>query len=67
MTNTDGADPALRDTVALFEATEQTGTTDDCMSSPFYNDTSTSRIAAFAELRGRVPGTQLAERVLGVS
>jgi 5-methyltetrahydropteroyltriglutamate--homocysteine methyltransferase len=41
------------------------GTTDDCGFSPFFDDTSTSRDTAFAKIRARVLGTQLAAQVLG--
>jgi 5-methyltetrahydropteroyltriglutamate--homocysteine methyltransferase len=44
---------------------EQLGTTDDCGFSPFSDDTSTSRDAAFAKIRARVLGTELAEKVIG--
>ena len=44
---------------------EQLGTTDDCGFSPFCDDASTSRDAAFAKIRARVAGTALAARVLG--
>jgi 5-methyltetrahydropteroyltriglutamate--homocysteine methyltransferase len=44
---------------------EQLGTTDDCGFSPFSDDTSTTRETAFAKIRARVQGTQLAEQVLG--
>ena len=43
----------------------QLGTTDDCGFSPFSDDTSTSRDAAFAKIRARVEGTALASRALG--
>ena len=43
----------------------QLGTTDDCGFSPFSDDTSTSRDAAFAKIRARVLGTALADKVLG--
>jgi 5-methyltetrahydropteroyltriglutamate--homocysteine methyltransferase len=43
---------------------EQLGTTDDCGFSPFSDDTSTTREAAFSKIRARVQGTQLAEQVL---
>jgi 5-methyltetrahydropteroyltriglutamate--homocysteine methyltransferase len=49
---------------AQFIPVEQLGTTDDCGFSPFCDDTSTSRETAFAKIRARVTGTQLAERVL---
>jgi 5-methyltetrahydropteroyltriglutamate--homocysteine methyltransferase len=42
------------------------GTTDDCGFSPFADDTSTSRETAFAKIRSRVDGTQLAATKLGV-
>jgi 5-methyltetrahydropteroyltriglutamate--homocysteine methyltransferase len=45
---------------------EALGTTDDCGFSPFADDTSTSRDIAFAKIRSRVEGTQLASKVLGV-
>ncbi len=45
---------------------EQLGTTDDCGFSPFGDDLSTSRDTAFAKIRARVAGTELAARALGV-
>jgi 5-methyltetrahydropteroyltriglutamate--homocysteine methyltransferase len=36
------------------------GTTDDCGFSPFCDDASTSRETAFAKIRSRVEGTNLA-------
>ena len=42
------------------------GTTDDCGFSPFGDDTSTSRDTAFAKIRARGQGTELASRELGV-
>jgi 5-methyltetrahydropteroyltriglutamate--homocysteine methyltransferase len=44
----------------------QLGTTDDCGFAPFGDDTSRSRDTAFAKIRARVAGTQLAARALGV-
>jgi 5-methyltetrahydropteroyltriglutamate--homocysteine methyltransferase len=44
---------------------EQLGTTDDCGYSPFSDDVSTSRETAFAKIRARVEGTELAARILG--
>ena len=41
------------------------GTTDDCGFSPFGDDTSTSRDIAFAKIRARVEGTDMASRELG--
>jgi 5-methyltetrahydropteroyltriglutamate--homocysteine methyltransferase len=52
---------------ARFIPVEQLGTTDDCGFAPFSDDTSTSRDVAFAKIRARVLGTQLAARVLGGS
>jgi len=43
----------------------QLGTTDDCGFAPFSDDISTTRETAFAKIRARVQGTQLAEEVLG--
>ncbi|MGB7434446.1 MAG: cobalamin-independent methionine synthase II family protein [Candidatus Acidiferrum sp.] len=45
---------------------EALGTTDDCGFSPFADDTSTSRETAFAKVRSRIEGTQLASQALGV-
>ena len=42
------------------------GTTDDCGFSPFGDDTSTSRDTAFAKIRSRVAGTEMASKILGV-
>jgi 5-methyltetrahydropteroyltriglutamate--homocysteine methyltransferase len=44
---------------------EQLGTTDDCGFSPFADDTSTARETAFAKIRARVLGTEMAARTLG--
>jgi 5-methyltetrahydropteroyltriglutamate--homocysteine methyltransferase len=44
----------------------QLGTTDDCGFSPFGDDTSTARGIAFAKIRARVEGTELAARQLGI-
>jgi 5-methyltetrahydropteroyltriglutamate--homocysteine methyltransferase len=43
---------------------DQLGTTDDCGFSPFSDDTSTTRGTAFAKIRARVLGTQMAERLI---
>jgi 5-methyltetrahydropteroyltriglutamate--homocysteine methyltransferase len=43
----------------------QLGTTDDCGFSPFSDDTSTSRDTAFAKIRARILGTQMASELLG--
>jgi len=43
----------------------QLGTCDDCGSSPFSDDTSTTRETAFAKIRARVEGTALAAQKLG--
>lgn len=42
----------------------QLGSTDDCGFSPFEDDTSTGRDTAFAKIRARVIGTELAAKVL---
>jgi 5-methyltetrahydropteroyltriglutamate--homocysteine methyltransferase len=52
---------------ARYIPIEQLGTTDDCGFSPFSDDTSTTRETAFAKIRARVEGTQLAEKILGIS
>ncbi|MGR9116398.1 MAG: cobalamin-independent methionine synthase II family protein [Gammaproteobacteria bacterium] len=57
----------VRDRVLLaaeYIAPEQLGTTDDCGFSPFEDDTSTGRDIAFAKIRARVLGTQMAEQRL---
>jgi 5-methyltetrahydropteroyltriglutamate--homocysteine methyltransferase len=51
---------------AEFIAPERLGTTDDCGFSPFGDDTSTARDTAFAKIRARVTGTELASRELGL-
>jgi 5-methyltetrahydropteroyltriglutamate--homocysteine methyltransferase len=72
---TDPIDPkvetpeAVRDRVleaAEFIPLDQLGTTDDCGFSPFGDDTSTARETAFAKIRARVEGTDLAARELGL-
>ncbi|HUZ91897.1 MAG TPA: cobalamin-independent methionine synthase II family protein [Methylocella sp.] len=45
---------------AEYLPVDQLGTTDDCGFSPFEDDTSTGRDTAFAKIRARVLGTQLA-------
>ncbi|MDB6039825.1 MAG: 5-methyltetrahydropteroyltriglutamate--homocysteine methyltransferase [Verrucomicrobiales bacterium] len=45
---------------------EQLGTTDDCGFSPFSDDLSTTRETAFAKIKGRVEGTQIAAEILGI-
>jgi 5-methyltetrahydropteroyltriglutamate--homocysteine methyltransferase len=50
---------------AKFIPLDQLGTTDDCGFSPFSDDTSTSRDTAFAKIRARVLGTELAARAIG--
>jgi 5-methyltetrahydropteroyltriglutamate--homocysteine methyltransferase len=49
---------------AEFIPPSQLGTTDDCGFSPFCDDISTSREAAFAKIRARVVGTALASDIL---
>src|SRR6266404_2667784 len=43
---------------------EQLGTTDDCGFSPFFDNTSLSRDAAFAKIQARVRGTQMAAELI---
>jgi 5-methyltetrahydropteroyltriglutamate--homocysteine methyltransferase len=50
---------------ARYVPAEQLGTCDDCGFSPFCDDTTTTRDAAFAKVRARVLGTALAEKALG--
>jgi 5-methyltetrahydropteroyltriglutamate--homocysteine methyltransferase len=72
---TDPIDPSIetpeqvRDRVLLAARhipLERLGTTDDCGFSPFADDASTARDTAFAKIRARVEGTQLAAEELGV-
>jgi 5-methyltetrahydropteroyltriglutamate--homocysteine methyltransferase len=49
---------------AKYVPVEQLGTTDDCGFSPFSDDTSTTRDKAFAKIRARVEGTELASRMI---
>ena len=72
---TDPIDPRIetaaqvRDRVleaARFIDPAHLGTTDDCGFSPFGDDVSTSRDAAFAKIRARVEGTTMASKELGV-
>ncbi len=49
---------------AEFIPVEHLGTTDDCGFSPFGDDTSTSRETAFAKIRARIQGTELAAKAL---
>jgi len=44
----------------------QLGTTDDCGFSPFCDDISTTRETAFAKIRARIEGTELAARKLSL-
>ncbi|MGI9087095.1 MAG: cobalamin-independent methionine synthase II family protein [Chthoniobacterales bacterium] len=50
---------------AKYIPLDQLGTTDDCGFAPFSDDTSTSRDTAFAKIRARVLGTELASKILG--
>lgn len=52
---------------AEFIALDRLGTTDDCGFSPFGDDTSTARETAFAKVRARIEGTELAAQALGLS
>jgi 5-methyltetrahydropteroyltriglutamate--homocysteine methyltransferase len=51
---------------AEYIPVQQLGTTDDCGFSPFCDDRSTTRETAFAKIRARVLGTELASRELGL-
>jgi 5-methyltetrahydropteroyltriglutamate--homocysteine methyltransferase len=51
---------------ARFLPLDRLGTTDDCGFSPFADDVSTARDLAFAKIRARVEGTELAAAKLGV-
>ncbi len=51
---------------ARFIDPDHLGTTDDCGFSPFGDDVSTSRDTAFAKIRARVEGNQIASDRLGV-
>jgi methionine synthase II (cobalamin-independent) len=71
---TDPLDPAIespeqiRDRIlqaAKLIPVSQLGTTDDCGFSPFADDVSTGRDTAFAKIRARVLGTNLAAERLG--
>jgi len=50
---------------ARYIPLDQLGTTDDCGFSPFSDDMSTDRDTAFAKIRARVTGTELAGKLLG--
>jgi 5-methyltetrahydropteroyltriglutamate--homocysteine methyltransferase len=50
---------------AEYIPVDQLGTTDDCGFSPFSDDTSTSRDTAFAKIKARVLGTQMAATLIG--
>jgi 5-methyltetrahydropteroyltriglutamate--homocysteine methyltransferase len=50
---------------ARYIPVSQLGTTDDCGFAPFSDDISTSREIAFAKIRARVLGTEMASRILG--
>jgi 5-methyltetrahydropteroyltriglutamate--homocysteine methyltransferase len=50
---------------AKYIPVEQLGTTDDCGFAPFSDDTSTPREVAFAKIRARVIGTDMAAKTLG--
>ncbi len=50
---------------AKYIPIDQLGTTDDCGFAPFYDDTSTTRDAAFEKIRSRVAGTEMAAKLIG--
>lgn len=49
------------ETALKYISVKQLGTTDDCGFSPFADDMSTSREIAFAKIKARIEGTQLAQ------
>jgi 5-methyltetrahydropteroyltriglutamate--homocysteine methyltransferase len=49
---------------ARYIPPEQLGTTDDSGFAPFFDDDSISRATAFAKIRARIQGTELASAVL---
>jgi 5-methyltetrahydropteroyltriglutamate--homocysteine methyltransferase len=51
---------------AEYIPVEQLGTTDDCGFSPFSDDLSTTRENAFAKIKARIKGTEMASKILGV-
>ena len=51
---------------AKFIEPSRLGSTDDCGFSPFGDDVSTSRDTAFAKIRARVEGNEMASRELGI-
>jgi 5-methyltetrahydropteroyltriglutamate--homocysteine methyltransferase len=51
---------------ARFIDPSRLGSTDDCGFSPFGDDLSTSRDTAFAKIRARVEGNEMASRELGI-
>lgn len=61
-------DDLVRDRVLMaadYIPADRLGTTDDCGYSPFADDVSTSRDTAFAKIRARVRGTELASVAMG--
>jgi len=50
---------------ARYLPVDRLGTCDDCGFAPFADDTSTARATAFAKIRARIEGTQLAAAKLG--
>jgi 5-methyltetrahydropteroyltriglutamate--homocysteine methyltransferase len=51
---------------AEYLGVDRLGTCDDCGFSPFGDDLSTTRDAAFEKIRARVEGTRLAAEKLGL-
>jgi 5-methyltetrahydropteroyltriglutamate--homocysteine methyltransferase len=49
---------------ARFLPLDRLGTTDDCGFAPFADDRSTSRATAFAKIRARLKGTEMARQLL---
>ena len=57
----------IRDRVlqaAEYIPPDRLGTTDDCGYAPFSDDTSTTRETAFAKIRARILGTELAASII---
>ncbi|HEX8342758.1 MAG TPA: cobalamin-independent methionine synthase II family protein [Tepidisphaeraceae bacterium] len=50
---------------AAYIPPEQLGTTDDCGFAPFCDDVTTTRDTAFAKIRARVIGTEMAATIIG--
>jgi len=70
LTNEVESPETVRDRILLaakYIPVDQLGTTDDCGFSPFTDDLSTSRETAFAKIKARIDGNDLASAVLFAS